>query len=312
MNDLGVNADAYTRMVMRAWGFGPTSKGSSLWRKVLAMIGWPWFPPHPADPGNPGTITPDPVQTIVVPSIPTDVLGVSFPNIWMSLNATDLAQTLTANGSNATMIEFLGPGKDSGYDNPDSLFSALASFYGAMSRRGIVTCINIVNWNKGEGHAINGTHSICDSRYSDAWFQVICDRIIRIVSDFDARFASIQAVSEWGPDSRNKKCWQKAERWCNYLASKWSGSKGWNQGSRPKTAKSGHYVEYHPQHDNTTGPKKCLILTDCGTVITEMMDMNRLKKYAKKCHAAGSGFIDYRFNDKAINLDAIRAVGSAK
>ena len=69
-------------------------------------------------------------------------------------------------------------------------------------------------------------------------------------------------VSEWGKGQRNKKCWKKAEEWCNWGAANWPWMKGWNKDARPNSAPKGHILVRNVASARSKGRRNALNTTD--------------------------------------------------
>jgi len=241
-------------------------------------------------------------------------IGYGVENNWMNIDAAQLASELSANGLTLTHVEFLGYGRETGYDNPAALYSKFLTFVEEMRKKDITVFVNIVNWNKGVHLPENGGVSICDSKYDDAWFSGILDFFVNQVGTDGI---ILQSASEWG-DGQGAGCEEKAERWNNMMANRWTGMKSWNKGTQPTSAPSGYnFFEYHPGNLNTI-PNGALITTDHPGSLEPLQNGNlrgyanptALESYASTVYDSGAiAFIYYGFSHSQIDSAAIQALG---
>jgi len=145
---------------------------------------------------------------------PAKVIGYGLSNDWInqSLDETDKqAEAMAVAGVNTANFEVHSCSEWGGYDHSDEVLKKLYPRAKKFLKRNIVCEFNVVN----------GNHpGLCESKYSDGWFQHAC---IEIKNNLGMKGIRIQGVSEWGQRQRNGKCWRKFESWCNWLAANWSG-----------------------------------------------------------------------------------------
>lgn len=238
----------------------------------------------------------------------SNLIGYGPVNYWMNVDSAVLAQKLSENGLTATQVEFLGMGEIGYYDNPASLFAKFKTFAENMRASNITMFVNVVNWNKGKS---GKDPSICEARYSDAWFQNILNFL---KNEIGAEKIILQPASEWGGS-----CGDKAQRWHNMVVQQWNGSISWNKGARPKTSPSpDFYIEYHPFSTNENYPRGAIVTTDTSKILAELSktgkregfaNPGKLEAYARNVHNSGSGFFYYGFGHQSIDFEAIEALG---
>ena len=254
-------------------------------------------------------------STINGPEDVANIVGYGVVNDWMNISSVSLASQLSTNKLTATNIEMLGHGNKGYYDNPQSIYPKLKTFVKDMRAKNVTTLINIVNWNKGSNTWNNGGVSICEAKYSDAWFSSILDFLI---NEIGTDRIVLQAASEWS-GGRNNECDDKAQRWEDMVADRWDGMISSNKGTRPEEPiNEDWFFEYHPCSLTDYGPDGAIITTDCGGAITGLADgsttgfanTKKLKAYACKVMEDNSkGFMYYAWGHSKIDTAAIVALG---
>lgn len=256
------------------------------------------------------TVTPGPdTPPVTPPAFATSYKqfhGWGNVNYWMKGDPELLAQVLSENHCNATEIEFIGDIAGHYENNPSALYEPIKKYVAAMRAKGIVTVINIWNWN---------STYICQSKISESQFNGIVDFF---VNEVGTEGVVLQAASEWA-DARNTECAAKAKKFCDILNAKWKGMRSYNKGSRPTSSWSGCYPEYHIRSCSSV-PANVLVLTDCGSVLKELggfngytKNLDKLGKLVKDSKKKNNGFIHYAYQipDGSIDEAAIKVIGAS-
>lgn len=265
-------------------------------------------------------------KTITGPADVSKLIGYGVVNDWMNIDSASLASQLAINNLTVTDMELFGLAEYGYYEKPQVLAPKLKTFITNMRAQGVTTFINMSNWNKGENPA---TLSICDARFNDAWFNSVLDMVITASASSTNPTASstdmiiLQAASEWSSNNstggRNSQCFDKAQRWENILATRWTGMKSSNMGTRPASAiKPDWFFEYHPCSLEDLGSSGSIVTTDCGGAIKAInaessngfADTKVLKAYACQVRQSGDkGFMYYGYDQTQIDSNAIIALG---
>lgn len=239
-------------------------------------------------------------------------------NQWMDTDAEKLAAALRDAGCNATLCEFLGFGRDSRWNDMARLYEKANDFTAAMRHKGVWVHWTIVNWNIGEGLPENGRTSICEARFSDAWFADIV-AILRDLSELHGN-VSILPCAELGV--RNSKCRAKGLRWHGTALAafgpaltRWNG----NGDASPASVPHGEVLEYHVARVSDTGyPARSLVVTDTSMVLNELGGLHgfvtnhdKLRTCVRQARARQSGFVHYGFDTPGIDYKAIETIGAA-
>lgn len=254
---------------------------------------------------------------------PKNMVGYGFVNKWIQLSEPEIeefANLLVENGVNCTQVELLSFAKDGYYRNVDAAIDKFIKFADIMQSRKITILVTIVNWNAGGGGVSeNGNDSICGSYFGDSWFNHIIDRLI---GEVGTEGIIVETASEWSPNGRNGQCSSKAKQWDDIMKSKWKGMKSWNAGSRPSSAPSGYFLDWHVDKANQLGPKSSnkIVVTDTSGILNYLgglrirnyaSNADRLAKIVKDCKKEGCGFIMYGFSPPSLDKNAIITIGNA-
>jgi len=243
-------------------------------------------------------------------------LGYGPVRHWMDfsvISPEQLAGQLAANGLTATYIEYTGidDGPNTAtqiMNNPSIMYGSAKRFVDAMRAKNIVTFINYINWNFPD---------LCnDSKFSDKWFTDGMGGLITALGGTD------KVIIQMGLEAAEKSgaCWQKAERWNNWMAQNWGGMKSYSPNGEVKTAPSADWF-ISPSVDVgspfavgaivTTDDPEALRAIAGGDGSGNVIPAN-LENYAGginiPCH---SGFIyyDYGYHGKPMDIGAIQALG---
>ena len=243
--------------------------------------------------------------------------GYGVVNHWWKLSDDENRRGLNAMadaGCNRYKIEFLGAARDRAWENMPMLAEKFRALYRLTHERRIVLDATIVNWNMGGGGVPeNGDVSICEARFGDALFL----DALNAIKGVGVEGISLCAVSEWGPHSRNSRCWAKAAHWNDLLGEDWQGMKTWNRESRPTSAPTGFGIEYHPNSTNDVGSACSLVVTDTSGILRQLCRGGDIRApfipdvaaaYVRKVRAAGRGCVLYGFGHTAFDLPTIAAL----
>ena len=255
------------------------------------------------------------------PTVAAEMVGWGPTYVWMDmdLEATEqVAAAMEAAGLNIVPLELFGFGRAGWWKRVPELMALFRARAGIYAKHGLLVDLKVCNWNWGEGHSENGTMSVCDNRLGDDWFGWVLDGLAGYEGS-----VILQACAEWGPGSRGKACWKKAERWCNRAAEKWTGLKSWNYEARPKTAPAGHILDWHVDRVDSLGPRtrNKVVTTDTSGVLNylggvkgHLNNHGRLGDLVRACRRQGCGFSGYTFfdvYDARQDLAAIEVIGAA-
>ena len=261
--------------------------------------------------------------SITGPDDVAKIIGYGPVNYWMGIDSASLAMQLAASQLTTTHIELfsMGPTGDAtpNYENPNNLRAPLKTFITNMRAQGITTFIDFVNWN------FEGTNGICNSKYTDVWFNSTLDFLI---NEIGTDKIILQVGGEFGGE-----CMAKAQRWndiafgpagssTNTASStgKWKGMKSWNKTGSPTSAPDpSWFFDYHPCSITNYGPDGAIVTTDCGGILDAIgqggngiafADTAKLKAYACNVLKGGKkGFIYYGYGHQTIDSNAIIALG---
>jgi peptidoglycan hydrolase-like protein with peptidoglycan-binding domain len=261
--------------------------------------------------------------SITGPDDVAKIIGYGPVNYWMGIDSASLAVQLSVNKLTTTHIELfsMGPTGDAtpNYENPNNIRAPLKTFITNMRAQNITTFIDFVNWN------FEGTNGICNSKYTDAWFNSTLDFLI---NEIGTDKIILQVGGEFGGE-----CVAKAQRWndiafgpagssTNTASStgKWKGMKSWNKTGSPTSAPDpSWFFDYHPCSITNYGPDGAIVTTDCGGILDAIgqggngmafANTAKLKAYACNVLKGGKkGFIYYGYGHQTIDSNAIIALG---
>jgi len=252
------------------------------------------------------------IKQSVYPTKPSEVKGYGPCNAWYMVNPEVLGDALVAAKCNTTIVEFLGWAATSKHEDIASLKEPWKKFIKAMRDRKIMVYCILVNWTKGKKLNGDSGKSICDGKYNSDWFISAYD----IVAGEGVDGVCLEACSEWA--DANQSCTSKAQGFVDYVAKNWTGLKGWNKGSRPKSAPAGYWLNYHINRAQAEGPAGCINTTDTSNVLREinaggdvagLADPSKLEACARTIRNSGRGFIYFGFGHTTIDTEAIKALG---
>lgn len=252
----------------------------------------------PGGPDNPDDPAPNNCPNPVVRQDPNRLIGYGVVNEWYKVDPDTFADQLACAGLNLTQVEWVPIlNRDQFYEvSPNDVMPEVVKAYvEAMRARGIWTFINIANYN---GDNIKNAPT--------SWFQSQLDYIIQ---EIGTDHVILQSASEW--DSNDS----KYQDWANRLDDQWTGEKAWNVGSRPSSAPSGYYRDWHtcdPSNYGPNGGSRILLSSDCTPTINHIRgNQEHTRKFANGVLSKGSSLIVYGFWDDAPDLAAIAGIRDA-
>jgi len=256
------------------------------------------------------------IRPVSITTDHTRHIGYGHVNQWHGDDNTEVAEAMLEAGLNATLLEFLGFGKNERWRDLDQCFDDAEAAHRAFTRRGVFVHWTAINWNIGGGGVSeNGSTSICDEQFDDAWWGKMLDFFARLLSKGDG---SLLPCAELG--CRNKDCRNKGLGWHNKTLEKLgAGRTRWNGNgdASPSGAAGMGILEYHPARIADTGyPKGSLVVPDHSAILNELGGLRNyasntegLQKCAQQAKDKGCGFVHYGFSTDDVDYGAINALG---
>jgi len=220
---------------------------------------------------------------------------------WYKVNATELANQMSAAGLNLAHIDLNADLYDT-QRNSAYLLPKLTVYVNAMRVKNITTFINIVL-----GKFKDDQNYICvRAAYNDQFFK---DTLNYIATNIGPDKVILQPTSEW------MSCTDKRDRWINiFKNSNWTGGRSiYNVPSGPN-----YYMEVH-QGPSESIPSGALVTMDNGDTLNMVSTMGgdggvraipeKLAAYARSVRACGSGIVYYGWGQTTIDSGAIGSLG---